>query len=130
AAPNQVAPMPRRAERDLEHDGSSFALGGDGLLVSGCSPHLESVPSGGQAPAIRAKADAGNRAVLLECEGFLARGRVPNLHRPVVGSAGQALAIRAEADAPDYLGVPLEGEEFLTSDRVPHLDRPGIATAG
>src|SRR5262245_34837484 len=49
----------------------------------------------------------------------VARRRVPQAERPVVGRGNKALAIRAESDLTDLARVPLQGRNGLPGPAVP-----------
>src|SRR5678816_4016233 len=78
---------------------------GEALLAGQRVPDLHRlvITGAGQAFAVRAEADALDRALVpLEGgEALLAGQRVPDLHRPVLTPGGQAFAVRTEADAAD-----------------------------
>ena len=67
--------------------------------------------------------------VPLEREGFLARRRVPDLHRLVLAAADDPPAVRAEGHARNRIRVSLEREGFLARRRVPDLQRLVLAAA-
>src|SRR6516165_9605140 len=54
---------------------------------------------------------------------LLARGRVPDAHRPVVATYGEPRAVGAEGHAGDLAGVPAEGGEDLAAGS--HVPDPG-----
>src|SRR5207249_4508497 len=83
------------------------------LFVLGC-----------EAPAVRAEADAGDKArVPLESNEILSAGRVVHLHRMVRAARGEARAVRTEAHAVHPVRVALESEQFQAAGRVPYLHR-------
>src|SRR5262249_54455740 len=103
------------------------------LFAIGRIPDLDRPVTGGEAPAVRAEADAVDLVfVTLEGEDHVARRGVPHPHfhvtvpDPLPARRGEAPAVRAEADAMDRPQVPLEGEDLpaLLGVPDPHLTGP------
>src|SRR5262245_59694327 len=83
--------------------------------------NAEVVAAGSQRPAVGREAHRANNAVLMPCEPphFLARVRVPQMNRVVLGCRGYHFAVGGIGDAPQPAFMAAKLAKLLTGREIP-----------